>query len=167
MTFKEIFDCFLDKKKHLKVVYVASCNKKWKPNSAAKMLVDIVAPNEVLFLDYKFTQTYSNLKEIPQASLSFMDDVEFRGFRLTGLCTIMDSGEEYERAQKLWERKLISYEADRIIQRTKGLYSARDAENNLPDDFFIVKFTALEAAVVKPGRVFKANRSFEFLPKLP
>ncbi|MCM8776406.1 MAG: pyridoxamine 5'-phosphate oxidase family protein [Candidatus Omnitrophica bacterium] len=165
MKFKEIFDCFLERKDSLKVVYVASCDRNWKPNSAAKMLVEMIPPNEILFLDYKFTRTYANLREIPKLSLSFMDDVEFRGYRLTGVCTVMDSGEEFKYAQKIWERKLITYEADRIIQRVKGFHSTREGENSLPEDFVIVRFTATEAAVIKPDRIFKAHRTFTVLAK--
>lgn len=165
MKFKEIFDIFLDRKNFLKVIHVASCSRSWKPNSAAKMIVDILPPNIVLFLDHKFTQTYSNLRQIPQLSLSFMDDVEFRGYRLTGICTVIDSGEDFENARKRWGKRLLSYEADRISQRVKGLPSSREAENSLPEDFVIVKFTALEAAVIKPDRSLRASRAFASLGK--
>lgn len=164
MEFKHIFAHFLDTKHHLKVIHVASSSRDCKPNSAAKMLVDVLAPNEILFLDHKYTQTYSNVKEIPTISISVMDDVEFKGYRLTGICTVMDSGKEYENAKKVWARRLITYEADRILQRVKGFHSAREAENSLPKDFVIIKLTATEAAVIQPGRVIKAHRVFTAKP---
>src|SRR3989338_8118404 len=119
--FKNIFDRFLEHKKNLKIISVASADSKCRPNSAHKMLVDVIAPNEILFLDYKFTQTFSNINQNPQLSISFMDDAAFTGYRLT------------------------------------GHYSTREAENNLPKNFVIVKFIAEEASMIKPDRVFRAR----------
>ena len=156
MNFEEIFEEFMVHSKDLKVLHVASCGEKGKPNSAPKMLVDIEKPNKVFYLDYKFTQTYSNILKNNQISISFMDDRAFKGFRLTGPCQIVESGSEYEFAKKRWEKRVISYEAERLIARSKGFYSERHAEGALPKDFVIVKLVAGEAAVVKPDRVLRA-----------
>lgn len=157
MNFKEIFQHFIEQKRNLKVVSVASCDLHCKPNSAPKMLVDIVEPNVVLFLDYKFTVTYSNLQSNPQLSLSFMDDASFTGYRMTGIGQVLESGEEFESAKSCWDKRVIGYETDRIIQRVRGGYSTKTSESHLPKDFVIIKFTSKEASVVKPDRVFRAQ----------
>ncbi|MBI2167834.1 MAG: pyridoxamine 5'-phosphate oxidase family protein [Candidatus Omnitrophica bacterium] len=156
-VFKDIFTQFLDHEERLKVISVASCDRRLTPNSAPKMLVDMVKPNRVFFLDYKFTRTYSNLCENPKISISFMDDDTFTGCRLTGTAEALESGRDYERAKKSWEKRLISYEADRILKRITGQYSTREAENTLPKDFVIVKFMGEEASMVKPDRVLRAQ----------
>ena len=161
MNFEEIFHCFMERQKDLKAVNVASCDDRGKPNSASKMLVEVKSPHQILFLDYKFTQTYSNMKRNPQLSVSFLDDDSFTGYRLTGVGEYLETGREYEAAKKSWEKRLIAYEADRIIKRIQGLYSTREAENSLPQDFVIVKFTAREASVVKPDRVLRAIQNPE------
>jgi general stress protein 26 len=158
MDFKEIFECFADCKKTLKTISVASSDLHGKPNSAAKMLVDIVEPNRIYYLDYRNTQTFTNLKENPQLSISFMNDAAFTGYRLTGTAEIIESGPEMEAAKKSWDRRVISYEADRILARVTGRYSTKESEMMLPPDFVIIKFTAREAAVIKPDRVFRAKR---------
>ena len=155
--FKQTFANFLEHKARLKVINVASCNRELKPNAAAKMLIDVVAPNAIFFLDYKFTQTYSNIMANPKLGVSYMDDDNFTGYRLTGTCTVLESGSEFNAAQKRWEKLLISYEADRMLKRMRGDYSTRDAENKLPKDFVIVKFLAAESAVIKPDRVFRSK----------
>src|SRR3989338_6134038 len=155
--FKNIFDRFLEHKKNLKIISVASADSKCRPNSAHKMLVDVIAPNEILFLDYKFTQTFSNINHNPQLSISFMDDAAFTGYRLTGNGVVLDKGAEYEQAKASWSERLVSCEADRIIKRLTGHYSTREAENNLPKNFVIVKFIAEEASMIKPDRVFRAS----------
>ncbi len=157
MNFKQIFSNFADHQKELKVVSVASCDLNGKPNSAAKLLVEVAEPNRVFFLDYNHTQTYSNIKKNPQLSISFMDDAAFTGYRMTGFGEIIDSGKEYDAARKSWEKRLIGYEADRMVQRITGRYSTKESENTLPKDFVIVKFTAKEAAVIKPDRVLRAT----------
>jgi len=156
VEFEEIFQEFLDHRKQLKVIFVASCDEKGEPNSAPKMLVDTVKPDQVYYLDHKFTQTYTNITKNRRASLSFMDEPIFTGYRLTGTCQILDSGKDYEMAKEIWRKRLISYEAARMIDRIRGGFSAREAENVLPEDFVIVKLTAKEAAVVKPDRVLRA-----------
>ncbi len=156
MDFKNIFEAFLSKEKELKVISVASCTKDAKPNSASKMLVNIKAPNMLYFLDYKVTQSYHNIQENPRISVSFMDDAAFTGYRLTGPCKLLESGPEFEAASKSWEKRLIAYEADRIVQRLTGRYSTREGEGSLPRDFVIVRLDADEGSVVKPGRVFRA-----------
>jgi general stress protein 26 len=156
MEFNEIFQFFLMHNSTLKVISVASCDKEGKPNGAPKMLVDIMEPNAVFFLEYKFTRTYSNITENPQISLSFMDDPSFTGYRLTGTCEILTEGDEYEQTKIKWTERLGRYEVDRIIQRVKGLYSSKEAEENLPKDFEVIKVTAKEASIVKPDRVLRA-----------
>ncbi len=157
MDFKEIFQHFLEEKQNLKVVSVASCDPHGKPNSAPKMLVDVKAPNLVFFIDYKFTQTFSNMQTNPWLSLSFMNDANFTGYRMTGTSVVLESGEEFEAAKKCWDKRVIAYETDRIIQRIRGGYSTKVSESSLPKNFVIVKFTPQEASVVKPDRVFRAQ----------
>jgi general stress protein 26 len=155
-NFDKIFESFLTHKDLLKVISVASSDKKGKPNSAPKMLIDIVKPNRVYFLDFKFTQTYANIEANPYASVSFMNDDEFRGYRVNGRCRHLESGEEFEMIKGLWEKRLIRYEADRIIRRVTGGYSAKEAENLLPKDFVISRLTADQGSIVKPDRVLRA-----------
>ena len=156
MDFKDTFNAFLEHNKDLKVVHVATCGPEGKPNSAPKMLVDVLAPNKIHFLDYRFTQTFANIQDNRRISLSFMDDASFTGYRLTGLCEVLESGAEFEAAKKSWEKRLIAYEAERMIRRLQGNYSTKESENSLPDGFLIIKLVAIEASAVKPGRILRA-----------
>ena len=156
MNFKQTFEAFLEHERDLKTLHFATASKDGKPNSAPKLLVNIQAPNKVYLLDYKFTQTFEHLQENPRASLSFMDDASFTGYRLSGSVEILESGEEFEKAKKSWEKRLIGYEADRIIRRIRGNYSTKESENSLPPGYVIFKLTASEASMVKPGRILRA-----------
>lgn len=155
MNFKEVFDCFLQHSEKLKVISVASCGKDLRPNCAPKMLADIVEPNRIFFLEYKYTRTHENILQNPWLSVSFMDDIEFLGYRLTGKGEIISSGKEYENAKEKWEKRLIAYEADRMLKRITGHYSTRQGENVIPKEYEIVKLTAVESAVVKADKVLR------------
>ena len=155
---------FNARKERLKTVSVGSCDQDRQPNCAPKMLVDVVLPNQVFILDYRFTRTYANITQNPQLSMSFMDDGAFTGYRFNGTCRLIESGDEYERVKEMWRKRLTSYQATRIVERIKGYYSARDAENILPDDFVIIKFEAVQGSVVKPDRILRACREDEHAP---
>ncbi len=155
-AFDAIFESFSSHSLQLKVLHVATCDPQGKPNSAPKMLVDVVLPNRVYFLDYVYTQTYANIVANGQASVSFMDDAAFRGFRLTGNCQVLETGKELEQARQRWAKRLIRYEATRIIDRARGLFSEKEAENALPHDFIIIRLDAQEGSIVKPDRVLRA-----------
>lgn len=157
MNFKEVMQRFAGQKNELKVVFVASSDPQGVPNSAPKMLIDVVLPNKIYFLEYCFTRTFSNLAQNPKVSLSIMNDHEFTGYRLSGPAEFLKSGREFERVQRIWKKRLISYEAKRIVERVRGEHSMREAENALPENFAIVKLNALEGSVVKPDRVLRST----------
>lgn len=156
MNFDQIFDEFMAYSRDLKVIHVATCDKNGVPNSAPKMLIDIAKPNQVIFLDYKYQRTYANVLATGRASVSIMNEPAFKGFRLTGACRVLEKGGEFEAAKQTWEKKVIGYEAERLIERLRGGYSARHAENMLPKDFVMILLTADEAAAVHPERVLRA-----------
>ncbi len=156
MQFKDIFSKFLQHQHHLKVIFVGSADKTGKPNCAPKMLIDVVKPNKVFYLDYKSLRTYSNILQNQRLSVSFMDDRSFMGFRLNGTCRLVQSGPEFKAAEEKWHQRVAAHEAARMVERLKGNFSTREAEATLPDNFVVVRFTAEEGAIVKPGRVFRA-----------
>ena len=156
MKFKEIFERFLEHQAHLKVIFVASADKNGQPNCAPKMLIEVVRPNKIFYLDYKSLRTHENILQNPRASLSIMHDRTFVGFRLNGFCQIVKSGAELKWAKEKWSRRVVAYEASRMVDRMKGIPSSREAEFALPKDFVLVKFIAEEGSMVKPDRVLRA-----------
>jgi len=55
MNFKEIMRRFESHKTALKVISVASCGIDGKPNNAPKMLIDVILPDSVFFIDYHYS----------------------------------------------------------------------------------------------------------------
>ncbi len=157
MKFEEIMRRFNQHKGNLKTVSVASLDGGGKPNSAHKMLIDVVPPDHVYFLDYPFTRTYANLKKNESVSLSYMDDLDFVGYKFNGPVEILESGNVYEDVKARWEARLLSHEAGRILARMKGQYSAREAENALPKGYVIARLAVHEASVIRPSHIHRAK----------
>lgn len=161
MKFKEIFKKFLEHEPHLKVIFVGSADMNGSPNCAPKMLIDVVAPNKIFYMDYKSLKTYKNILENFELSVSFMDDRTFTGFRLSGSCHEIASGPEFESVRAKWNQKVVAYEAQRMAERIRGNFSTRKSEATLPDSFVVIKFVAEQGSLVKPDRVLRAMRSKE------
>lgn len=157
VEFPQIFRHFLDTKELLKVITVASCDAHGNPNSAPKLLIDVIAPNRIYYLDYPYNRTYCNLQQNNRLSLSFMDERAFQGYRLSGVSKPLTDPAELAKARSVWGKRADRYVVDRIVERIKGHASAREAEGHLPQDYVIMEFLAKEAAVVKPDRAVLAK----------
>ncbi len=158
MEFKDIFQEFLDSRNQLKTVFIGSCDENGQPNCSPKMLVDVERPNKVFYVDFKNSRTYLNIEQNWQSSLAMMDDKTFTGYRLSGFSQIIDSGREYLAVKDRWAQKIVSYEAERMIERIKGIFSPRVDLVSFPEDFVIIKFVAEEAAIVRPDRILRTIR---------
>ncbi len=168
MKFDKIFHQFLEHQNQLKVIFVGSSDENGQPNCVPKMLINIAKPNKVFYADFKSSRTFTNIHQNWQSSLAFMDDKTFTGFRLTGFSQIIDSGREYMLVKEKWTQKVVAYEAERMIERIKGIFSGRPAAIALPEDFVIIKFIAEEASIVKPDRILRATRNVrQEDPKMP
>ena len=158
MEFNGIFNHFLERRDHLTTVFVATVDANGQPNCSPKMVIDIVKPNKVFFVDIKTSQTYSNIESHWQCSLSFVDEKTLTGIRLGGFSQLIDSGRDFIVLKDKWMRKVTAYEADRMIERIKGIFSGRPSEIALPKDFMVMKFIAEEGAIVKPDNALRAAR---------
>ena len=158
MEFGDIFHQFLELRNHAKVIFVGSSDENGQPNCAPKMLIDIAKPNKVFYIDFKSSQTSLNIQQNWQSSIAIMEDKTFTGYRLNGFSQIVDSGHEFLFVKEKWTQKVIAYEAERMIERIKGIFSPRPPEITLPEDFIIIKFVAEDASIVKPDRIFRAIR---------
>ena len=140
-----IFQEFLEYRPELKTIYVGSSDENGEPNCAPRMLIDILKPNLVFFIDFKSSKTYTNLQKNNRMSLAFMDTKTFVAFKLNGFSQLMYSGLEIELAEKKLAQIINSYHAERIIERIKGIFSDQPRELELPDDYVIIKFVAEES----------------------
>lgn len=156
MEFDEIFRQFLESRRRLKVIFVGSSDESGQPNCSPKLLIDIVSPNKLYYIDHKSSRTYRNVHANWLCSAAFMSHSDFTGYRMSGFTQDIDSGREFEALRETWSEKVIAYEAERMVERIKGIYSGQAGLIHLPEDFVIEKFIAEEAAIVSPDRVLSA-----------
>lgn len=157
MGFREIFRQFLEHRQRLKAVFVASSDAAARPNCTPKLLVDIIKPNKVFYIDIKSSQSYRNVQQNWQTSLSFMDEKTFTGFKLIGRAQVLDAGgPEFISVKEEWYKRATAYEAERMVERIKGVFSGYVREITIPEDFVIMKFFAESASIAKPGRILAA-----------
>lgn len=153
MGSKGMFQEFMDRRMHLKAVYVASSDEDGQPNCAPAIVIDIVKPDKVYFIDFKSSYTYANLRCNKLMSLAFMDNKSFSGFKLNGSSEVLEEGGEYELLKSKLLKKISAYQAERMIERITGILSRQPAEMTLPPDYVIVKFTARETKDAVGGKV--------------
>ena len=117
---------------------VGTADKTGRPNAAPKFFLKHEKPY-IYLIDFSFATTTKNLKENPQASLSFMDMDNLEGYRLYGEVELIEKGPEFRRLSKEVERRTIQLSAERLIEasRTGKKYSHYELE--MPDKFVVIK----------------------------
>lgn len=145
MGLKQIFQEFIDHRRQLQVVYVATSDENGQPNCAPAIVIDIVKPNKVYYVDFKSSRTYANLAMNKQTSLAFLEEKSFLGLKLNGWSEVLEKGSEYKRLKNKLLSKINTYDAEQCIERVKGVVSHLPAEMTLPTDYVIIKFVANES----------------------
>ena len=117
---------------------VGTADKTGRPNAAPKFFLKH-EKSYIYLIDFSFATTTKNLKENPQASLSFMDMDNLEGYRLYGEVELIEKGPEFRRLSKEVERRTIQLSAERLIEasRTGKKYSHYELE--MPDKFVVIK----------------------------
>lgn len=161
MEFEEIFLQFIERRQRLKAVFLGTADEYNQPNCAPKLLADIIKPNRVFYIDFKSSQSYKNLEQNWNASLSIMDEKTFTGYKLKGFCHMIDSGREFMLVKEKWAQRATAYEAEWMLDRIKGVARDFPQTNQLPTDFVVMRFIAEEAVEVNTDRVYKAMRTGE------
>lgn len=144
MKLKERIKPFLDRRGQLKVIYVATCSAKGEPNCAPRLIVDIMEPDQIFYVDFKTSQSHVNICRSKRASLAFMDERRLMSFKINGSCETLPLGKELEIVKAKWTKIVNRYHAERIIERITGVFSGRAREIFPTSDAVYVKFFAKE-----------------------
>lgn len=129
-------------------VHVATATATGMPNAAPKFLLKVDG-RVVYLVDYTIGKTWQNLRENPQASISFMDQATLTGYQLNGTIRIVDKGRVYERMCREMVDKEIRLTAQHIIEDIRGKGTREHFEVAITDRFVIFKLTVTE--VVRIG----------------
>jgi predicted pyridoxine 5'-phosphate oxidase superfamily flavin-nucleotide-binding protein len=138
-------------------INLASCDLGGRPNAAPKFLLK-VSGEHLYLVDHIIGRTFSNLRENPRASLSFIDSNTLIGYQINGKVEIIDSGVEYERIIKEVHNKQLDLSISRVIEGvTKGTVH-KSFEVAVPDQFVIFKVKMGEVVEMRPCGTLKREK---------
>ncbi|MDD5115897.1 MAG: pyridoxamine 5'-phosphate oxidase family protein [Candidatus Omnitrophica bacterium] len=138
-------------------ISMASCSLSGRPNAAPKFLLKV--DKESLYLvDYIIGRTFSNIRENPRASLSFVDNNTLIGYQLNGGVEIIDSGPEYKNIMRELHDKQMDLSITRVIEGVTKGKAHKSYEVAIPEQFVIFKVRVEEVVEIRPSGTLKRER---------
>ena len=138
-------------------ISVATCGLNNRPNGAPKFLLKVEF-NHIYLVDYTMGQTFRNLKENPQVSLSFFDIHTLVGYQINGQAQIIESGSEYDQALQELEEKEVDLSATRIIDGIAQGKAHQAYEIAVPEKSIILKVKVEEIVQIHPTGKLKREK---------
>ncbi len=139
-----------------KFVNVATCSDERMPNVAPKLIAK-TEKNIIYLIDYVIGKTYSNLKENPRVSLSFINDRTLTGYQMNGSVDILEFGEEFERFIEEFQKIKTDFTVERILLNVRTGEKAIPLDLSLPDQFAILKVKVIEIVEIGSSGSLKSR----------
>jgi len=139
-----------------KFVNVATCSDERMPNVAPKLIAK-TEKNIIYLIDYVIGKTYSNLKENPRVSLSFINDRTLTGYQMNGSVDILEFGEEFEKFIEEFHKIKTDFTVERILLNVRTGEKAIPLDLSLPDQFAILKVKVIEIVEIGSSGSLKSR----------
>ncbi|OIO35243.1 MAG: hypothetical protein AUJ74_07315 [Candidatus Omnitrophica bacterium CG1_02_44_16] len=139
-----------------KFVNVATCSDERMPNVAPKLIAK-TEKNIIYLIDYVIGKTYSNLKENPRVSLSFINDRTLTGYQMNGSVDILEFGEEFEKFIEEFQKIKTDFTVERILLNVRTGEKAIPLDLSLPDQFAILKVKVIEIVEIGSSGSLKSR----------
>ena len=142
-----------------KFVNVATCSNERMPNVAPKLIAK-TEKNIIYLIDYVIGKTYSNLKENPRASLSFINDRTLTGYQMNGSVDVLESGEEFEKFIEEFQKIKTDFTVERILLNVRIGEKAASSDLSMPDQFAILKVKVIEIVEIGSSGSLRSKLAF-------
>ncbi len=142
-----------------KFVNVATCSNERMPNVAPKLIAK-TDKNVIYLIDYVIGKTYSNLKDNPRVSLSFIDDRTLTGYQMNGSVDILESGEEFEKFIEEFQKIKTDFTVERILLNVRTGEKAAPLDFSMPDKFAILKVKVIEIVEIGSSGSLRSKLAF-------
>lgn len=140
-----------------KFVNIATCNLERMPSVAPK-LIGKTEKNSIYLIDYVMGKTYSNIKQNPRVSLSFINDRTLTGYQFNGTAIIIEEGEEFDKLTDEFQRIKTNFTVERILLDVrKGKKTSPSVEFSLPKKFIILKVKVFEIVEISSSGGLKSK----------
>lgn len=116
-----------------------------RPHSVAKGLVDIDEEGTIILLDLYRGNTFRNLLENTNASMTAIDERNYTGFTLKGRASIVELVDLTDSVREKWRRLLRGRIAGRIIKNVQNeIRGTKHHEVHLPEPEYVIAFSPEE-----------------------
>lgn len=137
-------------------INLATCSMQRMPNVAPK-LVAKVEKNVIYLIDYVMGRSYSNLKENPRVSISFVDTKSFTGYQLNGVADIIEEGPEFLSLSEEFQKIKTNLTVERILLNIRTGEKGSALEFSLPEQFVILKIKIIEIVEIASSGGIKSK----------
>jgi uncharacterized pyridoxamine 5'-phosphate oxidase family protein len=100
-------------------VIVSTIDSQGRPHSSCKGIIRISKSGRVYLLDVYTKNTYDNLKNNPNISITAVDEHKFIGYCLKGKARIISDKEIGPQIKKAWDEKIASRVTQRLLKNLK------------------------------------------------
>jgi predicted pyridoxine 5'-phosphate oxidase superfamily flavin-nucleotide-binding protein len=85
--------------------FVATVSPDGSPNLSPKGTTTVWDEDHLVFADIRSPRTVANLRADPRIEVNVVDPIRRRGYRFTGIATVLDGGPRFEEAIAFFERR--------------------------------------------------------------
>ncbi|MFH1248364.1 MAG: pyridoxamine 5'-phosphate oxidase family protein [Candidatus Omnitrophota bacterium] len=142
-------------------VIISTIDKDSRPHNSCKGIVDITGEGMVYILDLYLKQTFANLKNNPNVSITAVEEGSFRGYSLKGRATIVKRQDLKESLLKKWDEKLAKRISHRVIKNIRQEKTGSlNPETFLPKPMYMVLAKIEEVVDLMPVNIKKELRKY-------
>ena len=132
-------------------VVVATLDKKGFPHSACKGIVKINRKGRAYLLDLYKGQTFKNLKQNPNISITAVDEHKFRGYSLKGKAKIAKREKLSSHVITAWEKRITQRITQRVLKNISGVHGhPRHPEILMPKPEYMIVMDVEEVVDLTP-----------------
>lgn len=116
MLSKEVVDFF----KNQNFVIISTIDEKGAPHNACKGIIKITRQGKVYLLDLYRLDTYNNLRNNPNISITGVDEHRFKGYCLKGRVERLNQIKLSPQIIRAWEERITSRITQRVLRNVRG-----------------------------------------------
>lgn len=141
------------------VLIISTLDKDNAIHTSAKGIIEVKSSGKIYVLDLYKAHTYKNILKNPSATLTVIDERNFRGYSLSGSVKIINKDSIPKNKMEIWYKKLAKRIARRVISHVKKEYSSDDIipEAKFPMPQYLIEISVNKIIDLTPQRLKKGG----------
>ena len=134
-------------------VVVSTINSDGSIHSSCKGIVDIDKDGNIFLLDLYHGNTFKNLKEDKNITVTAVDEHRYVGYALSGIAEIIAKDDISDDIHKLWEKNVSKRASKRLIKNLKETHKVKHhPEVKFPAPKYLILVKIENIVDLAPGR---------------